>query len=342
MKEICLALIGFGNVAQGLTQIMYEQEEEFEQKYGVRFLISAITDLSKGNVFDPEGLPPARILEALKHPDGFRSLPGQIEKWDALEMIQSIPADVVVEMTVTNLETGEPATTYMAEALRRKKHVVTTNKGPIALHYDMLASIARVHEVQIGVEGTVMSGTPVLRVGRELLAGAGIHRIQGILNGTTNYILTRMEAGLPYAEALAEAQSLGYAEANPVGDVEGFDAAAKVVILARQVLGVSIPLSSVERTGITGITSADIASAKAEGRHWKLVGTIEKEAAGVQAHVRPECLPDEHPLSRISGAANAIVYTTKQLGDVTITGPGAGRNQTGYAILQDLFSIYHL
>lgn len=342
MKEVRLAFIGFGNVAQGLTQILHEQEEEFAQAYGVRFLISAITDPTKGSAFNPDGLKPGELLEAAKRPDSLNSLPGTHPGWDAMEMIQNSPSDVVLEMSYTNLQTGEPATTYIAEALRRKKHVITTNKGPIALHYESLNAIARLHDVQIGVEGTVMSGTPVLRVGRELLAGAGIQRIQGILNGTTNYILTRMEAGFSYEEALAEAQSLGYAEADPTGDVEGYDAAAKVAILARLVLGKPVAFSEVERKGITGLTKADITSAKANGTHWKLVGTLEYENGALRASLRPLCLPGDHPLARVSGATNAIVYTTNFLGDVTMIGPGAGRMQTGYAIIQDLFCIYRV
>lgn len=342
MKEVRLAFIGFGNVAQGLTQILHTHGEEFAQTYGVRMLISSITDPIKGTAFHPDGLNPVDLLAAANQPGALNAIPGTHPGWDAMEMIQNSPSDVVVEMSYTNLETGEPATTYIAEALRRKKHVVTTNKGPIALHYDSLVSIARLHDVQLGVEGTVMSGTPVLRVGRELLAGAGIRRIQGILNGTTNYILTRMEAGFSYAEALAEAQSLGYAEADPTGDVEGFDAAAKVAILSRLVLGSPVAYTSVERKGISGLTKDDIASAQAEGKHWKLVGTLEYEGEELRASVRPACLPGDHPLALVPGATNALVYTTDYLGDVTIIGPGAGRTQTGYAIIQDLFCIYRV
>jgi homoserine dehydrogenase len=342
MKEVRLAFIGFGNVAQGLTEILHAQEEEYAQKLGVRFLISAITDPSKGTAFSSDGLRPADLLNAVKQPGALNSLPGTHPDWDAMEMIQNSPSDVIIEMSVTNLQTGEPATSYITEALHRKKNVVTTNKGPIALHYETLANTARLHDVQIGVEGTVMSGTPVLRVGRELLAGAGIQRIQGILNGTTNYILTRMEDGFSYEDALAEAQTLGYAEADPTGDVEGFDAAAKVAILSRLVMGVPTPLSSVERQGITALTKNDIEQAKAAGEHWKLIGTIEKNGNVLKTSVMPRRLPGSHPLSRIRGATNAIVYSTNYLGDVTITGPGAGRIQTGYAILQDLFCIYRI
>ncbi|NLG96937.1 MAG: homoserine dehydrogenase [Chloroflexi bacterium] len=342
MQEVRLALIGFGNVAQGLVQILHQRGEQFARQYGIEFLITAITDRNRGSAFDPNGIPTASLLEAFQHPGGLRSLSNQAAEWDALEMIQHSPSDVVVEMSYTNLQDGEPATTYIAEALSRKKHVVTTNKGPIALRYEELASLAKMHGVQIGVEGTVMSGTPTLRVAREMLDGAGIRSIQGILNGTTNFILTQMECGKSYEEALAEAQRQGYAEADPTGDVEGYDAAAKVAILSRLALNAPVPYANIERRGISGLTAEDISSARAKGMRWKLIGSLEKKGDEVTATVRPELLPDEHPLASVSGATNAILYRTDLLGDVVIIGPGAGREQTGYAIIQDLFAIYNV
>ena len=218
-------------------------------------------------------------------------------------------------------------------------HVVTTNKGPVALHYAELQALARQNGVQIGIEGTVMSGTPAIRMGLDLLAGAGVNRVQGILNGTTNYILTRMAEGVPYTDALAEAQSQGYAEADPTGDVEGFDAAGKVVILADVLMGASITMADVDRQGITKLTLEDIADARAEKMCWKLIARIEKTATGVKASVRPTLIPLADPLASVNGATNAITYSTSLLGDVTLIGPGAGRLATGYAILCDLLAF---
>jgi homoserine dehydrogenase len=185
-----------------------------------------------------------------------------------------------------------------------------------------------------------MSGTPSLRMGLELLAAANVTRIQGIINGTTNYILTQMEGGLTYAAALEQAQSLGYAEADPTGDVEGYDAAGKAVILANLLLGASLTMNDVERCGITGLTSHDIASAKADGQRWKLIAGIERKDSTVTASVAPTRLPINHPLASVSGATNALTFTTDLLGDVTLIGPGAGRMETGYAILCDLLAIH--
>ena len=260
--------------------------------------------------------------------------------WSALKTIQESNADAILELSYTDLKTGQPALEHLRAALNAKKHVVTTNKGPIALAYQELRALAQAQGVELGVEGTVMSGTPTLRLGLELLMGANIHKVQGILNGTTNYILTRMEAGLAYADALAEAQAKGYAEADPTGDVEGHDAAAKVVILANLLMGTQLTLADVDRTGITGITQADVQSAQAAGKRWKLIGTVEKTAEGVQASVKPQELSLSHPLASVSNATNAITYSTQFMGDVTVIGAGAGRLETGYALVQDLLAIH--
>lgn len=259
-----------------------------------------------------------------------------------MRMAAESGADVVVELSYTDLETGEPAASHVRAALEAGKHVVTTNKGPIALHYGELEALARERGLCIGVEGTVMSGTPALLVGAHLLRAAGIRRIRGILNGTCNYILTRMEAGSSYDEALREAQERGFAEADPSGDVEGFDAAGKAVILGNLLLEGSLTMSDVERTGISGLSSDDIRAAAAAGERWKLIGSVERVDGRVRASVGPERVPLSHPLASVGDAANAVTYSTELLGDVTLIGPGAGRLETGYAVVTDLLEIHRI
>ena len=341
MKKVRLGLIGFGNVGQGLAQILREHGAEYAQAFGLEFRIVGIADARLGCVVQPQGWAAGQLLDHVAHTGTLKGLPGEQPGWDALALIRECNADVIVELSYTDLQTGEPATTHIAEALSRAKHVVTTNKGPVALHYDRLAALAQTNGVRLGVEGTVMSGTPVLRLGRELLAPAGIFGVEGILNGTTNFILTRMETGAPYLEALAEAQSLGYAEADPTGDVEGFDAAGKVVILARLVLGAALNMADVDRQGITRLTPADIEAARAAGERWKLIGALVVSAGQVKASVRPTRLPLANPLAGVGGATNAILFHTHLLGDVTLIGPGAGRLETGTAVIEDLIAIFH-
>lgn len=340
MQEYRLAFIGFGNVGQGLAQILRDRGDDLAQRFGARFQIVAVSDLLKGSLYDPGGLAPAALLDAVKESGKIENLSAPHQGWDALRTIAESNADVIVEMSYTDLETGEPALSHVRAALEGEKHVVTTNKGPVALRYPELAALAREKGVQIGAEGTVMSGTPALRLGLELLAGAGISAIQGILNGTTNYILTKMEEGASYQDALSDAQELGYAEADPTGDVEGFDAAGKVVILANLLMGQSLTMADVDRQGITALTPADIEVAQEAGERWKLLGKVEMVEGQIQATVRPSRLPLSHPLASVSGATNAITYTTDLLGDVSLVGPGAGRMETGYALVGDLLAIH--
>ncbi|MBN2118457.1 MAG: homoserine dehydrogenase [Anaerolineales bacterium] len=335
-----LALIGFGNVGQALAQILRDQRANLARQFGADFKIVAVCDLLKGSVCDPNGLDPATLFEAVTGTGKLETIVAPHHGWDALRTIAESGADVVVELSYTDLKTGEPALTHLRAALNAGKHVVTTNKGPIALHYAELKKIAETKGVEIGAEGTVMSGTPSMRLGVELLAAAGITRLQGIINGTTNYILTQMEAGMTYADALKAAQAKGYAEADPAGDVEGYDAAGKAVILANLLMGAALTMNDVERIGITGLTPQDISTAAANGERWKLIGKVEKAKGQVTASVRPTRLPITHPLASVGGATNALTFTTDLLGEVTLIGPGAGRLETGYAVLGDLLAIH--
>lgn len=335
-----LALIGFGNVGQGLVQILRDKGADLAQQFGADFRLVAVCDLLKGSVCDPSGLDPAALLNVVSSTGKLESMSAPHHGWDALQTIADSGADVVIELSYTDLKTGEPALTHLRAALNAGKHVVTTNKGPIALYYAELKKLADAKGVEIGAEGTVMSGTPSMRLGLELLAAAGVSRVQGIINGTTNYILTQMESGMTYADALGEAQAKGYAEADPTGDVEGFDAAGKAVILANLLMGAELAMSDVDRTGITGLTPQDIESAKASNERWKLIGKVEKSGGKISASVKPTRLPVTHPLASVGGATNALTFTTDLLGDVTLIGPGAGRLETGYAVLGDLLAIH--
>ena len=339
MRSYRLALIGFGNVGQGFAQILRDQGDDLAKQFDLVLTIIAVSDPLKGSIYSPEGFDPAVLLDTVQAKHSLETLPAAAHGWDAQKTIAESNADAIVELSYTDLKTGEPAASHIRQALECGMHAVTTNKGPTALHYPELSALARRKGVQIGIEGTVMSGTPALRLGAELLSAAGVKRVMGILNGTTNYILTEMEGGASYAEALAEAQSHGYAEADPTGDVEGFDAAGKAVILANVLMGAEMTMDDVERRGITHLTSDDIASAQAEGQRWKLIATVEKMANGVKASVCPTRLPLDHPLASVGGPTNAVTFTTALLGDVTLIGPGAGRLATGYAILCDLLAI---
>ncbi len=337
--EYNLALIGFGNVGQGLAEILASKAPLLREKFDADIRIVAICDLYKGSIADPDGFDPQALLNHVSEMGDLTEFPAPNEGWDARETIEKSGANVLVELSFTDLETGEPALSHIIQALESGMNVVTTNKGPAALHFPKLLELCKEHGGEIGVEGTVMSGTPTLALGMNMLAASGVTRIQGILNGTTNYILGEMESGADYADALKDAQAKGYAEADPTGDVDGHDAAAKVVILANLVMGQSMAMKDVDCTGISGVTSSQIQSAQAENRRWKLIGTLESVHGQLEGSVKPVKLDASHPLYGISGATNAITYSTDLLGDITLIGPGAGRIETGYAIIGDILSF---
>ena len=336
-----LILAGFGAAGQGLAQILRDRGSWLEQRYGVALRIVGVATGSRGTVYDPDGIAPADLLDAMQREGHLRGLAGQ-QRWTALDLIEQADADILVELSPTDLATGEPATGHIRAAFARGMHAATANKGPVALHFAELRHQASEAGVYFGFEGTVMSGTPALRVGWSTLAGCEIRELRGIVNGTTNYILTQMETGMAYPDALAEAQRLGYAEADPTGDVEGHDAAAKAVIMANVLMNARVGLGDVERMGITTLTRDTIEAARASGERWKLIARVWSEGDQVRASVQPTRLPLSHPLAGVSGATNALTFTTDLLGEVTLIGPGAGGIPTGFAILSDILEMHLL
>jgi homoserine dehydrogenase len=255
-----------------------------------------------------------------------------------LEGLQETGANVLVEVTPTNLRDAEPGMGHIVTALQMGTHVVTANKGPGALAAHDLLALARQQGVHLRMESTVMAGTPVLSTIIEGLAGATVQGVRGILNGTTNYILTAMSTGRAYAEVLAEAQALGYAETDPTADVEGYDALAKTLILAALVFHQPLTVEQVARQGITALTLDDVQRASAEGKRFKLVAAIERTDEQLVASVSPQALPLEDPLARVDGATNALSIRTDTLHEVTVIGPGAGAVQTAQGLLADVIA----
>jgi homoserine dehydrogenase len=340
-----IGLIGCGTVGQGLLEILDKKSNALRDAHGFEARVVAIADKLKGGLLVPEGIDIPALLDVLgrggKLADYPKAKPGQAEPLDPLDMIEKTDADIIAELTYTNIQTGEPATSYIKKALRLGKHVVTSNKGPAALYYRELADLARKNKLQFRIEGTVMSGTPVFHLAECGLAGNEIREVKGILNGTTNFILTKMETeGMDYAPALKLAQELGYAEADPTADVEGFDAMAKIVILSNVLLGGAVKTSDVARKGISSISKADVKAAAKGGFRYKLIAHAKREAGGVAASVAPQKLPFSDPLAGVMGAQNALSFETDLLGKVTIQGAGAGKIETGFSILSDILAIH--
>ena len=326
-----VALAGFGNVGQALARLLAHRHPATEE-----IEIAAVCDPRFGTVISDQPLDPKDLIAGAEA-GGFEQIEGDVAGADVAVMIEKAEADTLIEVTFTDLTSGEPATTHIRRALEAGWNVSTTNKGPIALHLDELAPLARSQGVVLAYEGTVMSGTPTVLLAVEVVRAAGFRGAVGILNGTANHIICRMEEGIGYEEALADAQVRGYAEADPSGDVEGLDAAAKVAILAQLLVGVSISLDEIERTPLDVLTPQDVATAGRE--RWRYVSTLEEREGRWTGSVRPELLPAAHPLAGVAGATNAITFQTDLLGEVTVSGPGAGPTETAFAVLSDLRRI---
>jgi homoserine dehydrogenase len=334
-----MAFIGFGNVGRGLADLLLEKRNMLKSEYGMEWRVVAISDIKVGSIMNDQGID---LKEALRLADSGMSLEKMQAKrkgLSALETISESAANAVVEVTWTNITDGEPGYSHLKSALSSGKHVVTTNKGPLALHYRELMDLARAKSVALKFKGTVMSGTPVFNLFDGALAACMVSSIKGILNGTTNFILSEMEKGRGYADVLKQAQGMGYAEADPTMDVEGWDAAAKLAILANYFFGIDAKPGTVKRKGITGISAKDISDAKDRSERFKLIASASKVDGGVGLDVSPTRMPIANPLANIAGVMNALTLSTDCLGDVTIVGPGAGRRATGYSLLTDLISI---
>lgn len=338
-KKFRIIFLGFGTVAQGLAQILVEKAPVLKKLYDFDFITVAVSDKVKGSILNNRGIDLSKLLALAKQGSSLQDYPGGTKGLSSLDTIREADATMLVETTWTNLQDGEPGLAHIKAALKRGLDVVTSNKGPIALAYPELAALARSTKRILRFEGTVMSGTPAINLATEALAGATVKSIRGILNGTTNYILTEMESGRTYSEALKRAQELGYAEADPTGDVEAWDPTGKIVILANVLMSGNVKVAEVHREGITKLTPADVESAMKEGKRIKLVAKAYKENGQVKAQVQPERLPLSDMLTHVSGVLNALTITTDVQPDVTIIGPGAGGDSAGYALLSDMLAI---
>lgn len=341
MTEYKIALVGFGGVNRGLAQLVAERNACWQASLGFSLKIVGVSDIFLGSIVNRDGLDAAQLVALPAEKGAFAKLHGGTAEAFTETVIKQSGADIIAEATFTNPVDGEPATTFCRWALESGIHVVTTNKGPIALHGSELKALAQRNNLAFEYEGSVMSGTPVIRLARQALAGAEVQGFEGILNGTSNYVLTRMQEGLSFAAAVAQAQQLGYAEADPSADVEGYDVRLKVVILANELLNAKLQISDVACSGISNISAEDIATASRNGQCWKLIGAAQCQADGsVQASVAARLLPLSHPLAGISGATNAVSFTTELVGAVTVSGPGAGKIETAFALLSDIVAIH--
>jgi len=325
-----VVLVGFGTVGQGVAESIQMKNSLFVDNFGQGIRIVGAFDSSTYAV-SKKGLDPTELVKmkvgkgniGKKRPEAIK------------DMLTDIDYDVLIEMTPTNIVDAKPGIDHIKAALSMGKDVVTSNKGPLALKFREISKLAQKHNCNLRFEASVGGATPVINLANELLRCEKISSIRGIMNGTCNYILSRMESeGLPWEPALREAQQLGYAETDPSYDIDGIDTACKVAILANVIMGNDVSVHDVDRTGIRGVNLEAVTLAAQDKKVIRLIGEITDK--GVE--VAPRLIPRGHPLS-ISGTLNTFHIQTDLAGEIIVAGRGAGRHETASAVMSDLWAI---
>jgi len=329
MKTVRCSILGFGAIGQGVAEVLL-MKKEYLESIGLEILVVAVVD-SRGATVNLAGVDLADCITR-KRTKGTVA----IEKLTGVEVIKSVDHELVIETTPTNIVTGGAGLQNMLAAFETGKDVITSNKGPLTLKYRELVEAAKAAGSRFRFEATVGGSMPIINLANEVLAGNRLKSIKGILNGTCNYILTRMlEERASYKDILAESMELGIAETDPTYDVDGIDTACKLVILANAIFGLDVTYKDVEVTGITKITPEALEMAYERGHVIKLIGEVSRE----KIHVAPRLVPINHPLD-VRGTLNVASIYTELAGEITVTGKGAGPIETASAILSDLIAIY--
>lgn len=326
-------MVGFGVVGQSFAKLILSRSADLYSQYGIKPRIVACLDNS-GSAISPGGLDLQKLLQVKKSRNSVGAYEKSSPRFAPAQVIENVDAEVVIECSPTNLSTGEPGTSHVISAMRTGKHVISVNKGPLALAFPSLIELANYNGVMFRFSGTVGGGTPILEFAKRCLRGDRIISFQGILNGTTNYILTKMTDGLTYEKALEDAKAKGYAEANPALDLDGYDAAAKLVIMANWVMGMKVTMKDVKRTGIGGVKSSDVKKAAQNGNAIKLIASCD----GRTLEVTPTEVSKTDPIC-VNGTLNAVTFSSEHSGQQTIIGRGAGGMETASAVLRDLIEI---
>ncbi len=327
-----IILCGFGVVGQSLAKLLQSRSEDLYARYGLKPRIVGVFD-SKGSAVDTSGIDVTKLLETKRQNNTVKNYSKSKNNLSGVDLINELEAEVLIETTASNYKDAEPGMTHITSAMKRGMHVISVNKGPLALAFPSLQELATYNQVLFRFSGTVGGGTPILDYAKNSLRGERITSFDGILNGTTNYILTNMADGMTFDAALKDAKKKGYVEADESLDLDGLDAAAKLVILANWIMGMKVTLPDINRTGIRKVTTKDIKDAAKNNTAIKLIASCNNELV-----VAPKQVPVDDPLC-VNGTLNAIAFTSEHSGTQTIIGRGAGGIETASSILRDLIDI---
>ena len=328
-----LIVVGFGAVGQNFAKLLLSRSADLYRLYGIKPRIVACVD-SKGSSISPTGLDLQRLLDVKKSKGTIGEYEKKSSKFDSFQVIENVDAEMLLELTPTNLNDGEPGISHIISAMRSGKHIITVNKGPLALAFPSLIELANYNGVMLRFSGTVGGGTPILEFAKRCLKGDRMMSFKGILNGTTNYILSKMEEGMTFESALDDARHKGYAEAQPSLDIDGYDAAAKLVIMANWIMSMKVTMKEVNRVGIREIRLSDIQRARKRGNAIKLIAMCDNK----HLNVEPTEVWKMDPIC-VNGTLNAVTFSSEHSGQQTIIGRGAGGMETASAVLRDLIEI---
>ena len=338
MAHYNLALIGFGNVGRSFARLLLRKAAELNEHHGITFAITTIATGRHGAALDQNGLDIGRALKLVEEGKSINELSTQPAPTDMLALIRTCGADVLFENTPVNYQTGQPAVDHLRTALECGMHAITANKGPVVHAYHALTELARSQGCKFFFEGAVMDGAPIFSLFRGTLPAARLLSFRGVLNSTTNLILTRMENGESFDDAVRYAQKIGVAETDPSGDIDGWDASVKVAALVTVLMDTPIKPADVDRQGIRQITADQIGRAKAEGKRWKLVCAARRTEGGILAKVAPELVGMDSPMFNIEGTTSIIQFETDVLGLLSVVESDPGPDTTAYGLLADFIN----
>lgn len=340
MKDLKLALLGFGNAGKAFARMLLEKDTEIRKVYGRGVKVTAIVTASKGTVVNGAGIDIAKAADDAEHLGRFSPDTPGLCSLAPLEVIEQADCDAVLELTPLNIFTGQPAISHIRRAFDCGKHVVSANKGPIAWAFNELSALAAEKGLCFFYETTVMDGTPIFNLAEHTLKFCRITEVSGILNSTTNYILEEMAEGKPYDEIIAAGKKLGFIEADPAMDIEGYDAAAKVTALLNVLMKADITPEDVDRTGISDITEEDIKAASERGKVIKLLcrGRLAEDGR-VEASVKPVEVDRRDMLASIDSTTSVVSVTTDLMGKLSVIEHAPEIEQTAYGIFGDVIRI---
>lgn len=355
MRELKLALLGFGNVGQAFARLMMSKTEKIEKKYGITPVVTAIATNTKGNLVNAGGINLQKALEDIEETGHFQDADSPAKNRlhigegrdsmnsKAMKIVKNADYDVLIELTPLNIKTGQPAISHIEEAIARGKHVVTANKGPIAWDFKRLNKLAQDAGVGFFYETTVMDGAPVFNMVQQNLMLSEVTEVSGILNTTTNFILEEMAKGTPRDEIMARGREMCFIEADPAMDVEGHDAAAKITALMNVLMDADMTPDMVDRKGIEDITEDDIKDAAARGKVIKLICTGKLDEAGKPyAQVKPQEVEKTDMLASVNGTTSVVSITTDVMRKLTITEHEPEIEQTAYGVFGDILRVFEL